>query len=86
MNAFGEDLDKELEALHLELKTGEYVPKPVRRVEIPKPKPDGSTRPLGVPTVRDRVVQQALLNVMHQSLIQNFIHLAMAIDRDAPDK
>ena len=62
VNAFGENLDKELEALHLELKTGKYVPKPVRRVEIPKP--DGSTRPLGVPTVRDRVVQQALLNVI----------------------
>lgn len=43
VNAFGENLDKELEALHLELKTGKYVPKPVRRVEIPKP--DGSTRP-----------------------------------------
>jgi RNA-directed DNA polymerase len=62
VDAYGENLEAELDALHLELKTGTYEPKPVRRVEIPKP--DGSKRPLGVPTVRDRVVQQALLNVM----------------------
>ena len=60
--AFGENLEAELDALHLELKTGKYKPLPVRRVEIPKP--DGSKRPLGVPTVKDRVVQQALLNIM----------------------
>ena len=60
--AFGENLEAELKGLHIELKTGNYKPMPVRRVEIPKP--DGSKRPLGVPTVRDRVVQQALLNVM----------------------
>ncbi len=62
VDAYGENLKAELDTLQLELKTGTYKPKPVRRVEIPTP--DGSKRPLGVPTVRDRVVQQALLNVM----------------------
>lgn len=54
---------QELTRLEEELRTGKYQPRAVKRVWIPKP---GSTekRPLGIPSVRDRVVQTALLHVL----------------------
>src|ERR1700756_4176779 len=54
---------EELKRLEEELRTGKYQPRAVKRVWIPKP---GSTdkRPLGIPCVRDRVVQTALLHVL----------------------
>ncbi|MDY0250919.1 MAG: reverse transcriptase domain-containing protein [Pseudomonas sp.] len=49
-------------ALKQQLVAGCYQPAPVRRVEIAKP--DGGTRQLGIPTVTDRVIQQAIAQVL----------------------
>ncbi len=53
-----------------QLLSGRYQPSPVRRVMIPKP--DGGERELGIPTVTDRLIQQAMLQVLQPILDATF--------------
>jgi RNA-directed DNA polymerase len=64
-------VEKFLEELQKELKERIYKPMPVRRVYIPKP--DGRLRPLGIPTIRDRVAQQAVLLIIEPIFEADFM-------------
>jgi RNA-directed DNA polymerase len=57
-------------AIREQLLSGAYEPKPVRRVEIPKP--DGGVRKLGIPTVLDRFIQQAVMQVLQKQWDRTF--------------
>ncbi|QZZ21821.1 CRISPR-associated endonuclease Cas1 [Leptothermofonsia sichuanensis E412] len=60
---FSQDPERRLSVLRQQVAHGTYRPLPLRQIFIPKPR--GGWRELQVPSVRDRIVQQALLNVLH---------------------
>jgi len=71
VEAFVLHQEQNLKELHQQLRSGTYRPQAIRRVYIPKP---GSTeqRPLGIPTVRDRVVQTAIVHVLQPIFERDF--------------
>jgi group II intron reverse transcriptase/maturase len=66
---FAEDLENNLYKLWNRLASGSYMPPPVRRVEIPKA---GGVRPLGIPTVADRIAQTVLKQALEPELENHF--------------
>ncbi|QTA79365.1 Group II intron-encoded protein [Desulfonema limicola] len=65
---FGKDIDENLRQLSGDLENWKYEPSPVLRVEIPKPGKNAGVRLLGIPCVRDRVVQSALKLILEPIL------------------
>lgn len=68
---YGQRLEENLAELHARLKAGQYRHQPIRRVLIPKDK--GKTRPIGISSVEDKVVQGALREVLEAVYEQDFL-------------
>src|SRR5690606_24060403 len=68
---YGTDLETHLQDLSARLQRGAYRAKPVRRVYISKA--DGRQRPLGVPTLEDKIVQRATVEVLHAIYDTDFL-------------
>ena len=68
---FEKEIDQRVERICTELKAGRYKAPPVRRVEIPKG--EGKTRPLGIPTVEDRLLQRAVARIIGAIYEQDFL-------------
>ena len=73
----GEALKRYLEMIRHELLTDNYQPNPARRIYIPKA--NGKQRPLGIPALRDRIVQRAMLMAMEPIWENDFHSLSLSL-------
>jgi RNA-directed DNA polymerase len=71
VEAYGEALGANLQALRARMKAGQYRHQPIRRVNIPKE--NGATRPIGISTVEDKIVQGAVRDVLEAVYEQDFL-------------
>lgn len=72
IETFQADEENKIQAILEELKEKEYRPTPVKRVYIPKK--NGDKRPLGIPVIKDRIVQQSIVNVLSPKFEEDIFH------------
>lgn len=78
VEAFRQRLPDYLAQLGADLRSGRYVPEPFQKIDIPKTDAPGETRPLQLPTVRDKVAQEAVRSVIAPLLDRTFVDCSYA--------
>lgn len=73
---FGSELEQRIQDICARLKAGTYRAPPVRRVEIPKGPGKTGTRPLGIPTVADRLLQKAVARILEAIFEADFCEVS----------
>lgn len=79
-NEYAQNLDENLEKLLYRMKAGKYNPPPVRRVYIPKA--DGKKRALGIPTIEDKIAQNAINLILGTMYEQEFLPMSYGFRTD----